>query len=225
MTANIQADTPVGHIAAEHPRSTRVFARLGIDFCCGGGRPLTEACAARGLDGASVAREIETELAREVDASPSWNQVDLRELIAHIETTFHRPLREELPRLEAMARKVHAAHGEKEPETLDELVRVVTGLRAELEDHMQKEEVILFPLIRSGQGKDVGAPVKVMEHEHEEAGDALRRIRELTDDYTVPEGACTTWRALWDGLRELEEDMHQHIHLENNVLFPRALAG
>ena len=89
---------------------------------------------------------------------------------------------------------------------------------------MMKEEAILFPMVRRGQGGGARGPVAVMEHEHQEAGDALRRLRELTDDYTVPEGACTTWRALWFGLETLESSLHEHIHLENNILFPRALA-
>lgn len=225
MTTAILPDTPVGTLAANHPRSTRVFARHQIDYCCGGGRPLADACARRGLDVDQVVQEIAAELDGPGPETRAWREAGLDELITHIETTYHGPLREELSRLEGMARKVLSVHGDKMPEVLGELVTVFEGLHAELLDHMNKEEAILFPLIRAGRGPETGAPVEVMEHEHESAGAALARIRELTDDFTVPEGACTTWRALWDGLRELESDMHQHIHLENNILFPRALTA
>jgi regulator of cell morphogenesis and NO signaling len=105
------------------------------------------------------------------------------------------------------------------------ILDTLLALKAELESHMLKEEQILFPMIRQGQGARAVAPVSVMEHEHESAGSALRRLRELTGGYEVPEGACNTWRALWFGLAELETSLHQHIHLENNILFPRALAS
>jgi regulator of cell morphogenesis and NO signaling len=124
-----------------------------------------------------------------------------------------------------MARKVLGVHGARDPERLSELVSVFAGLRGELEEHMAKEEQVLFPMIRQGQGKRADDPISVMEHEHESAGAALRRLRELTDNYEVPENACNTWRALWHGLAALEEAMHRHIHLENNILFPRALGN
>jgi regulator of cell morphogenesis and NO signaling len=219
----IQADTPVGKIASEHPIATRVFARHEIDFCCGGGRPISEICEAKGLETAAILDEIETELSG-ADTSPArWIDAPLPELIDHIVSTYHRALDEELPRLEFMARKVLRVHGDKAPEVLPALVSTLLDLKAELEQHMIKEEEILFPMILSGQGSTASAPISVMEHEHESAGAALRRLRELTDDYRVPEGACNTWQALWHGLAALEEDMHQHIHLENNILFPRSL--
>jgi regulator of cell morphogenesis and NO signaling len=123
-----------------------------------------------------------------------------------------------------MARKVHQVHGDKDAR-LAKLVEVFTELQQELDAHMAKEEQVLFPLIRAGRGAMAGGPVEVMEHEHDDAGAALRRLRELTDDFQAPAEACTTWRALWHGLETLEADMHQHIHLENNILFPRALAS
>ena len=103
--------------------------------------------------------------------------------------------------------------------------RLYLTIQAELKQHMMKEEQVLFPMIRQGQGARAGRPIAVMEHEHEAVGGGLRRMRELTDDYTVPDEACNTWRALWHGLEALEKDLHLHIHLENNILFPRALAG
>ena len=116
-------------------------------------------------------------------------------------------------------------HRDKEPEMLTGVLQVFLALKDELEHHMMKEERILFPMINNDQGAMGAAPISVMRHEHESAGAALIRLRELTDDYTVPEAACASWAALWQGLEALERDLHQHIHLENNILFPRALTG
>ncbi|HXV75572.1 MAG TPA: iron-sulfur cluster repair di-iron protein [Candidatus Polarisedimenticolaceae bacterium] len=218
---NIHPETTVGRIATEHPLATRVFARHGIDFCCGGGKPLAEVCQRRGLDVASVVAEIERELAEPDSAEGRWDQAPLADLIDHIVSSYHRPLKTELPRLEALARKVVDVHRDKRPE----LLSVFLGLKTELEQHMGKEELILFPMIKRGQGALAGGPVSVMEHEHDVAGNALERMRELTDDFRVPAEACNSWRALWHGLAALEREMHQHIHLENNILFPRALAS
>jgi len=222
---NINSESRVGQVAAEYPLATRVFARHGIDFCCGGGKPLREACAQRGLDAATILAEIESELAAPRTSEVRWDQAPLGDLVEHILVAYHEPLHEELPRLESMARKVFDVHGDKQPETLGELLSVYLGLKAELEQHMAKEEQILFPMITSGKGAMVDGPVSVMRHEHDSAAAALRRLRELTSDYEVPEEACNTWRALWHGLSALEESLHQHIHLENNILFPRALAS
>ena len=213
--------SPVRDFAVELPLSTRVFHRHHIDFCCGGGVPLEDACAARGLDPAAVLAEIEAEAERASDGT-RWDKEPLEALIQHILVTFHEPLTEELPRLDALARKVARVHGGKGYE-LAELARLFAGLRVELEQHMEKEEQVLFPLILQGRGAMALAPITVMESEHDGAGEILRRLREITHDYAVPEGACTSWRALWAGLEQLEHDLHEHIHLENNVLHPRAL--
>jgi regulator of cell morphogenesis and NO signaling len=219
----IQSDSRVGEIATEHPMATKVFHRHGIDFCCGGGRPLSEACATRGVDAGLVLEEIKKELETTSEPQKRWDQEPLDDMIDHILVTYHEPLGEELPRLEAMATKVNEVHGAAYPETVPKILNVVLGLKAELESHMAKEEQVLFPMIRAGQGAMVGGPVSVMEQEHESAGAALTNLRELTNNYEVPEWACNTWRALWHGLEALEEELHQHIHLENNILFPRAL--
>ncbi len=221
----LQSDTPVGQLATEFPLATRVFHRHGIDYCCGGGRPLNEACAKRGLNTETVLAEIHAEL--DVPAVPAqrWDQAPLEDLIDHILVTYHQPLNEELPRLMLMSAKVLQVHGDKDPETLSELNSVFLALKDELEQHMQKEEQILFPMIRQGQGAMASDPISVMEHEHASAGAALERLNELTKGYEVPEHACNTWRALWHGLAALEKSLHQHIHLENNILFPRALNG
>ncbi len=221
----IQSDSIVGQLAAEHPLATRVFHRHGIDFCCDGGRKLQEACAAQGVDTGMVLEEIRKELSNTTIPEERWDQAPLEDLVQHILVAYHGPLKEELPRLESMARKVLEVHGDKDPETLSEVVEVYAGLKAELSQHMVKEEQILFPMIEQGQGAMAGGPVSMMKHEHDSAGAALRRLRELTKDYQVPPGACNTWRALWHGLAALEESLHQHIHLENNILFPRALGS
>ena len=221
----IRSDCTVGQLAVEHPLATRVFHRHGIDFCCGGGKTLQQTCAAKGLDTESVMEEILGELESATVREERWDQAPLTDLIRHILVTYHEPLSEELPRLESMARRVLEVHGDKDPEGLSELLSVLLGLKAELEDHMAKEEQILFPMIERGRGAMAMGPISVMEHEHESAGAALKRLRELTGDYQVPAAACTTWRALWFGLGALEESLHQHIHLENNILFPRALGS
>ena len=222
---SITEQTTVGSVATEHPLSTRVFARHGIDFCCGGGRPLSEACAAQGVDTAVVLAELTEEIGAKPETETRWDEKPMTELIDHIVATFHVPLREELPRLEAMANKVLEVHGEKDPVRLKGVRDTIVALKSELMLHMVKEEEILFPMIAAGQGASAMGPVSVMEAEHADAGNMLRRLSDLTDQYTPPEGACNTWCALWAGLEDLEKALHVHIHLENNILFPRALAG
>jgi regulator of cell morphogenesis and NO signaling len=214
----------VGELVAADYRKAEVFKRHGIDFCCGGGKPLGEVCAAKGLDTSAILGEIERELWQAPVDLKRWNEAELDALIDHILVTYHRRLDEALPHLESLARKVFKVHGERQPE-LGEILSTVVSLKGELEVHMKKEEEILFPMIRQGQGSRAADPVTAMEHEHESAGKALERLRELTNGYQVPEGACNSWRALWHGLADLEESLHQHIHLENNILFPRALAS
>jgi regulator of cell morphogenesis and NO signaling len=224
MPSTLTPDVPVGRLATEHPLATRVFARHGIDFCCGGGRPLDEACRAKGLDPKAVLAEIEDVLEGTTDSPTRWATAPLADVVRHVFATYHQPHREELPRLEAMARKVQDVHGTKDAR-LAELAEVVSRLRAELESHMLKEDQILFPAIAAGHGAAMGGPIAVMEAEHDAAGEMLRRIRELTDEFRLPDGACNTWRALWHGLDTFERDLHEHVHLENNVLFPRALGA
>ncbi len=219
----ITPDTLVGEIATQAPRLTRVFARHGIDFCCGGGIPLAQAAERRGIPVQGLLAELREACHAAAEPAAKWNEAPLPALIEHIVATHHRPLDEELPRLEAMARKVHQVHGSKDPERLLAVLETVLALRADLEPHMMKEERVLFPMILRGQGAMAHGPIHVMHQEHEDVGRLLARARELTHDYTPPEGACNTWRALWQGLHDLETDLHEHIHLENNILFPRAL--
>jgi regulator of cell morphogenesis and NO signaling len=222
---SFNAETTVGQIATDHPLATRVFARHKIDYCCGGGSPLKNVCEKEGLNAEGLLEEIKKELETIDYDEKKWNKEPLSDLIDHILSTYHRPLDEELPRLEQMVRKVHDVHGDKDPEMFTELKNVYLGLKSELENHMMKEEQILFPMVKRGEGSMAGGPVNVMMLEHDNAGNALKRFRELTNDYNVPEEACNTWKALWHGLEAMEESLHQHIHLENNILFPRALKG
>jgi regulator of cell morphogenesis and NO signaling len=219
----IDSNRTVGELAVENPNITRVFARHDIDYCCGGAKPLRDACASRNLDADSIIEEIEKELAGANPPTRRWDEASIDELIDHILLTYHRPLDEELPRLEAMADKVLSVHRDKAEKMLTDLVATYKSLKAELVAHMFKEEQILFPMLRHGQGAMAGGPISVMINEHDGAGAALARMRALTDGYTVPAEACNTWRALWHGLASLEQALHEHIHLENNILFPRAL--
>ena len=203
---DVQKDTPIGHIAAEHPAATRVFYRFGIDFCCGGGNSLEAVCNARGIDPGVVLDAVREELLEGPADGTNWMDVDLNVLIDHILVTFHKPLREELPRLDAMMAKVSEVHREKDAR-LAALHLAFAALRAELDAHMMKEEQILFPMICQGQGESASGPVSVMEHEHDSAAAALRKMRELTDGFRPPDEACTTWRAMLHGLEGLEREV------------------
>ncbi|MEI6467047.1 MAG: iron-sulfur cluster repair di-iron protein [Verrucomicrobiota bacterium] len=224
--------TTLGAMVAAHPLLSRVFERIGLDYCCGGKRTLAESCAAKGLDAGTVAVMLEVAVARPsavpvVDAAG----MTLVALADHIEATHHAYLRDELPALVEKADRVAAKHGERDPR----LAAVATTMRAltsEMFSHMLKEEQILFPLVRTlerdgevgGPCGSLAHPIRQMESEHDGAGAAVARMRELTDGFTPAADACNTHRALLAGLAGLELDLHEHVHKENNVLFPRALA-
>src|SRR4051812_19470862 len=213
---SVNADTTVGQLVAERPSRARVFEKLGIDYCCGGKRPLQEACRARELNYAAVLQELEKEQTQPASAERSWLSASLTDLCDHIEQTHHHYLKEELPRLEFLTTKVANRHGDKRPALL-EVQRVFAELKAEMDSHMMKEERVLFPLCRqldlaeelpATHCGSVGNPIAVMIQEHEDAGDALARIRALTNNYTCPPDACNTYRALFDVLEHLEHDLH-----------------
>jgi len=216
--------TTVSTIVADRPSRSRFFERLGIDYCCGGNKPIGELCAAKGLDAKSV---LDALAAFEAASEKPNNETDLRglstrELADHIVGRHHAYLRRELPRLTGIATKVVEAHGDHEPR----LVRIdgeLAALRRELELHLDREERLLFPQLRgdSPEAEALYPVIAELEKEHRDTGDALRRIRELTDEYAVPEWACNTFRAFYDGLRELEADVHEHVYEENSLLFPR----
>jgi regulator of cell morphogenesis and NO signaling len=218
----------VGQLVTERPSRSKVFEAHKIDFCCGGNRPLEEACAKKNLPVALIAGELRAHDDKADETGPDVSNLSMPELIDHIVAIHHTYLKEDLPRLERMAEKVAKVHGDAE-QRLHEVHLVFLALEAELLSHLGKEEGILFPMVKRLVAGDLPAeqaaflsdPMGVMEAEHESAGRALDRLRELTDDYTPPEWACNTFRALFDGLDELERDLHVHIHKENNVLFPR----
>ena len=225
-------ETTVGELVRSAPIRARVFEKLGVDYCCGGKKPLGEVCEAKGLDGATVLA-----LLNAIDGDASAGLVDadamgLAKLCDHIEAAHHEYLREELPRLDFMTRKVAAVHGGEEPR-LVEIRDVFEPFARELMTHMADEETLAFPRIRrmdatggsAAEREELKTVLRQLEQEHEKAGDALARFRSLTDGFTPPEWACNTYRALFDALGRLEANMHQHVHKENNVLFPRALAA
>lgn len=226
-------ENTVGEIAAGLPLSVRVFEQLGIDFCCGGKAPLGDACRARGLDPADVVEQIRS-IGQPAAALPDWQRVSMIALIDHIVTTHHAYMKTQLPRLGAMLEKILSKHGERHGEVLQPLAETFRPMREELEGHLTKEELILFPLIRQMESGgtesefhcgSVRNPVRVMLREHDDAGEALARLRELTSGYTPPVDACNTFRAFYAELADLERDLHQHIHLENNILFPKAVGS
>lgn len=224
----ITETTTIAEIARNIPGSVRVFQRHGIDFCCGGKTPLAAVCRERGLEFTELARAIEQSGETPDSDVRDWSREPLAALIDHIVTTYHQPLREELPRLRGMASQVARVHGGKAPR-LGRLDEAVAELAADLLAHMQKEEAVLFPALGALDAGDartaipLAAPISVMEQEHDHAGQLLAELRSLTDGYAVPDWACATVRALYHGLEELESAMHVHVHLENNVLFPRTL--
>jgi len=231
------SETPIGQIVAEHPSSSRLFERLGVDYCCGGDRSLTVACAEEGLDATTVIRMLEADvgLDKGVDAGggggTNWTNAPLGDLIDHIEETHHAYLRRELPQLESLLEKVAHVHGTDAPWIVS-VKEVFEELKPSMEAHIEKEEEIVFPFIRacgedgSTPAPDAlgGDPIALMEEEHDETGAALKRMRTLSHDFTVPEWGCNSFRAVLDGLEGLETDTHEHVHKENSILFPRARA-
>lgn len=209
------ATRTVADIAAGLPGATAVFRKHKLDFCCGGGAALADAAAKRGADLPVIERELAA-LVQTAAAAPE----DTAELIALIVTRFHETHRRELPELIRLARRVDAVHGDREGAPVG-LAAVLEALAAELESHMQKEEQVLFPAMLRGGHPMIVHPIDAMRHEHDDAGELLHKVEDLTNGGTTPEGACNTWRALYAGTRKFADDLMEHIHLENNVLFPR----
>lgn len=226
----LNPDMTVGELVAEKPGRSRIFEELQIDYCCGGRKPLEHACRDRGLDVQQVLERLDEADREPAEDERDWLQISMTELADHIQQTHHVYLRQELPRLAGLTGRVREVHGSKKP-GLVEVERTFLALKAELEAHMMKEEQVLFPIIRqldeatTAQAYHCGSannPIAAMEHEHDNAGQALAKLRELTEGYAVPEDACGTYRAMLDGLELLERDRHLHIYKENSILFPRA---
>jgi regulator of cell morphogenesis and NO signaling len=230
------AENPtVRDIAANSLAAVRVFEKFGIDYCCGGKRTLTDVCREKGYDAAEVQTELDAAMANSPEQGRDWTTAPLAELITHIVNTHHEYLRRELPAIRARLAKVYQVYNQRYGPTLIGLPEVFERLKDEMELHMRKEEIMLFPAIAAAEeavnaGRSlpptpfgaVSNPIHMMEAEHESAGNALVEIREITRNFELPEHACVTYRALMSGLSELEQDLHMHVHLENNILFPRA---
>ena len=233
----ISSTMKVRDVVLELPQATRVFEKLKIDYCCGGDTPLGEACATAGVEVANLERMLEEAERAEVQGKGSldFQKATLTELIDHILDKHHVYTKKEMARLEPLIDKVISAHGENHQE-LRSLDRLFQQLCADLRPHMLKEEQILFPYILEMERSavenrpapfppfgTVKNPVRMMMMEHETVGDLLRELRALSSNYTVPSDACISYRTLYQTLEAFEKDLHQHIHLENNILFPRAI--
>lgn len=231
------ATKTIRDIALQSPETTRVFEEFKIDYCCGGRKPLDQACREAGLDPQIVAQKIEAAIndndKRGTRARPEAESAS--RLIDHIITTHHVFTAEEIERLTPLMEKVCRRHGEQHP-NLFELQAVFTALADSLIPHMRKEEAVLFPYIQTLESSfaydtdvappnfgSVQNPVRMMMVDHEADGERLRKMRQIAADYNLPDGACPSFTALYAGLQDLEKDLHRHIHLENNVLFPVAI--
>lgn len=228
----------VREIARENPSATRVFERFGIDYCCGGNQTLEHACDKSGVSIGEVLDSLvmEEQAARAAGPTRDWQNEPLGELIAYIKNTHHKYTREESIRLAALLQKVCSVHGKIHPELLG-IRDTFSSLSQELMTHLMKEEAVLFPYIERMEEASiqnervlpapfgsVQNPVAMMEHDHDSAGAALRSIRKASSDFAPPADACVSYQTLYQALATFEADLHQHIHLENNILFPRAIA-
>lgn len=232
----LDSNKTVRELALEMPQATRVFEKLKIDYCCGGDKPFAEACAIAGVEVDSVERMLtETTVSETTNTSSEFQKAPLTELINYIVQKHHIFTKDEMDRLEALTEKVIAAHGENHPELL-KIGELFERICADLKPHMFKEERILFPSIielenASLQGGampfvpfgTVNNPVRMMMMEHDAVGDLLREMRAVSSDFAVPADGCISYQTLYKAFEEFEKDLHQHIHLENNILFPRTI--
>jgi regulator of cell morphogenesis and NO signaling len=231
---NLASQTTVRDIVLENPQAPRVFESFGIDYCCGGKRPLDEACRQANVAVDTVLEMLRRPVPVEEVLDDRWNSASLKKLADHIVETHHAFVRRESPRLTGLLEKVRGRHATTHPE-LCRVEELFDGLASELADHMLKEERILFPMIKrleeatradganGASFRGIEFPIQRMIAEHDDAGEALTRIHSLTAAFQPPADACTSFRALYQGLEEFERDLHRHIHLENNILFPRAV--
>jgi regulator of cell morphogenesis and NO signaling len=225
----------VGEIAVRHPHSIRVFERFGIDYCCGGEKPLGVACAEKDLEISAVLDALAAETLAGAVEETDWSRQKLSALCEHIVSRHHAFLRDQLPRLAQLAEKVAGKHAGHHPELRD-IRAAFDELNTEITQHLAKEEQVLFPYLDQleasaavGGAKpqscfgSVASPISVMMAEHDGAGRMLEELRRLSNGYNAPADGCASFRAFYDCLHDLEQDLHQHIHLENNILFPRAI--
>ncbi|TRZ73736.1 MAG: iron-sulfur cluster repair di-iron protein [Actinobacteria bacterium] len=216
----------LGAMVNAHPELAREFERRGLDYCCGGKQTLTDACTSKGIDLTLTVAELTAAVTEEY--STEWSSMEAVELVDHLESTHHRYLWDELPRLSALVAKIVSVHGERHLE-LGAIATCYEKVRADLEPHLLREERVLFPMIRelavaqsmpSFHCGSIQNPISMMLREHDMVGGLLAQLRQLTNGFQVPEDACPSYKACFAGLAELEEDTHLHIHKENNLLFP-----
>ncbi len=233
---NFDTAQTVAEIARQYPAAVPVFEALGIDYCCGGDRPLEVACEKHNVSLNLVLSDLSSALVtRPAKDERHWMTSSLADLSAYIVERHHGFAKRELRRLASLAAKVETRHGHMHPET-HQIRELVDALNSEISTHMLKEEQVLFPRLKVMEdAAQAGAiappaffgalinPIRHMMNDHDDAGQLLKSVRNLTHDYHLPEEACMSYQALYDGLQALEKDLHQHIHLENNILFPRAL--
>ena len=230
-------ETPstIGELVASDFRKAEVFKKFGLDFCCGGAKSVKDACKEKGIDAVKVEQAL-----REIDQLPKDRQLDFNNweldfLVDYILNTHHKYVTDSLRVIYEYSTKVANVHGALHPEVV-EIANLFIGVAEELESHMQKEELILFPYVKqlvaakkSGSALptqgfgSIENPIHVMEAEHDGAGDVFKLISTLSDNYTPPEDACSTYKVLYSKLQEFENDLHAHVHLENNILFPKAI--
>ena len=221
----------VGELVTEDIRTATVFKKFGIDFCCGGGKPIQEACEEKGANYGNLMTEIQS-IMNDSKPDVDFQNMSLGKLIDHIFETHHKYIYENGPITAQFVNKVAHVHGERHPETV-EVAKVYNELLSELNHHMMKEENVLFPYVKSllvaeAEQSDtirpfVAHPIRVMEMEHDAAGEMLKKLSELTSGYMPPPDACNTYKAAYANLKAMEDDIHFHIHLENNILFPKAI--
>jgi regulator of cell morphogenesis and NO signaling len=228
-------ETKVKDIALSNPAARQVLEEAGVDYCCGGGKSLHEACLHTDVPAEDILNRLRENSKDIGPDETNWTSSPLSDLTRHIRDKHHRYVREAIARVQPLLDKVGAKHGENHPEIAD-IQRLFTEVGREMIMHMQKEEQILFPYIDAVEKaanahgsveppffQTVRNPIHAMMKEHDAAGELVKQIRKTSSEYTTPADACTTYRALYQELREFEADLHQHVHLENNILFPRAV--
>jgi regulator of cell morphogenesis and NO signaling len=225
MKTNWNIQTSVGEFVTDNALCAETFEVLSIDFCCGGDNALEKACQEKGLEPEEVLSQLKSLKTPETDQDTDLDPLTPAQLTLHIESKHHEYLKKALPRISDLLDKVLSAHGERHPE-LTVLKTTFTHLREDLEPHLQKEERVLFPLIRKLESQELGinmqavaGPIRVMLMEHDRAGELLKEIRELTSGFEVPDDGCQSFQLLYKEMKFLEADTHLHIHKENNILF------
>jgi len=219
----------LAQIVSDNHKAAAVFEKYSLDFCCKGKRTLHAACEERDLPTETIAGELELVFNRNETGSVDFNKLTLARLADYIVSVHHAYTREALPQIFHYLQKVSFKHGDRHTE-LRQIFEKFSELKSEMEMHMQKEERVLFPRIKQLENApeqhsaaSIQIPITVMEDEHDHAGNLIKEIRDLSSDYNPPADACTTYRLSFAALHAFEEDLHRHVHLENNILFPRAI--